>query len=134
MIKNIESRKITDAVQSKLQEDIKVIKQSKSIFISADKSTNIYAMEKEYCNQYFRENITKTYQKKTDRKKVKSINYEAQKFLEKLSIDDRVKKMQENEAFITIKDYKEGFPYQALCISLHPSKNQYWKNQRIVVK
>ena len=57
------------------------------------------------------------YAKKTDRRKVKSINYEARKIVEKLSIDDRVKKMQENEAFITIKEHKEGFPHRTVyCV------------------
>ena len=65
MIKNIEFKKIKDVFQSKLQEDIKIVKQSKNLFISADKSTNIYAMEKDYYNRYLRENITETC-KKTD--------------------------------------------------------------------
>ena len=59
-IKNIEFKKITDVFQSKLQEDIKIVRQSKSIFISADKSANIYAMEKDDYNRHLRENITKT--------------------------------------------------------------------------
>ena len=69
VIKNTEFRKITDVFQSKFQEDIEIIKQSKNVFLSADKSTNIYTMEKDDYNRYFRENITKTY-KKTDRRKV----------------------------------------------------------------
>ena len=60
MIKNIEFRKITDVFQPKLQEDIKVVKQSKNVFISTDKSTNIYTMEKDDYNRHLRENITKT--------------------------------------------------------------------------
>ena len=71
-------------------------------------------MEKDDYNQYLRENTTKTY-KKADRRKVQSINYEAKKIVEKLPIDDRVEKMQENEAFITIKDHKEGFPHHVSC-------------------
>ena len=125
-IKNIEFKKITDVFQSKLQEDIKIVRQSKSIFISADKSANIYAMEKDDYNRHLRENITKTY-KKTDRRKVKSISYEVNKIVEKVSIDDRVEKMQENEAFITIKDHKEGFSHQVSCRLLHPSKSNIGK-------
>ena len=47
MIKNIEFRKITDVFQSKLRKDIKIAKRSKNLFISTDKSTNIYTMEKD---------------------------------------------------------------------------------------
>ena len=132
MIKNIEFRKITDVFQSKLQEDMKIVKQSKNIFISADKSTNLYAMEKDDYNRYLRENIMKTY-KKTDRRKVKSINYEAKKIVEKLSIDNRVKKMQENEAFITIKDHKEGFPHRVSCRLLNPSKTNIRKISKVLL-
>ena len=71
-------------------------------------------MEKDDYNRYLRENTTKTY-KKADRRKVQSINFEAKKIVEKLPIDDRVEKMQENEAFITIKDHKEGFPHHVSC-------------------
>ena len=73
MIKNIEFRKITDVLQSKMQEDIKIVKQLKNVFISADKSTNIYATEKDDYKQYLRENITKTYKKQTDGKLSQSI-------------------------------------------------------------
>ena len=68
MIKNIEFRKTADVFQSKLQEDIKTIKQSRHVFISADKSTSIYIMEKDSYNQYLWENITKIYKKQTDEK------------------------------------------------------------------
>ena len=90
----------------------KIVKQSKNLFISADKSTNINTMEKDDYNRCLRENITKTY-KKTDKRKVKSINYEAKKVVKKLSIDYRVDKMQETE----IKDHKEGSPtaYRVDC-------------------
>ena len=74
------------------------------------------------------------YAKKTDRRKVKSINYEARKIVEKLSIDDRVEKKLENEAFITIKDHKEGFPHCVLCRLLKPFKNQHWKNQQGIIR
>ena len=42
--------------------------QSKNVFISADKSTNIYAMEKDDYNWYLRKNITKTYEKQREEK------------------------------------------------------------------
>ena len=49
----------------------------------------------------------KNYQniQRADRPNIKSINYEVKKNVEELSINDRVEKMQENQAFITIKDY-----------------------------
>ena len=74
IIRNIKFKKTGNMFQSKLQEDIKTVKQSKNVFNSADKSTNIYVMEKDNYNRFLRENITKMY-KRIDRRKVASINY-----------------------------------------------------------
>ena len=130
-IKNIEFRKITDVFQSKLQEDKKIVRQSKNLFILADKSTNIYAMEKDDYNRHLKENITKTYK---NRQKQSSINYEVKFFFGKLWIDDRVEKMQENETFITIKDHKEGFPLCLSCRLLNPSKTNIGKISKILIR
>ena len=71
--------------------------------------------------------------KTADRRKVKSTNYEAKKIVEKLSIDERVEKMQENEAFITIKDHKEGFPHRVSCRLLNPSKTNIGKISKVLL-
>ena len=73
MIKNIEFKKITDVFQSKLQKDMEIVKQSNNLFISVDKSTNIYAMEKDDYNRFLRENITETYKKQREGKSNQSI-------------------------------------------------------------
>ena len=89
-------------------------------------------MEKGDCNRYLRETITKKY-KKIYRRKVKSINCEAKKIAKKLSIDDRLEKMQENEVSITIKDYEEGFPYHVSCRLLNPSKTNIGKISKVLL-
>ena len=73
MIKNIEFKKITDVFQSKLQKEMEIVKQSNNLFISVDKSTNIYAMEKDDYNRFLRENITETYKKQREGKSNQSI-------------------------------------------------------------
>ena len=44
MIKNIEFRKINNSFQEKLSNDIKQIKNSDKVFISADKSRNVHKL------------------------------------------------------------------------------------------
>ena len=66
-------------------------------------------MNKDVCNKYLTENITKTF-KKASKNKVYGINSEAKKIAEKLKLDDRIQQLQETEAFISVKDHKEGFP------------------------
>ena len=50
-------------------EDVKTIKSTKELLINADKSSNIYKMDKDTYKKYLRENVTKTY-KKSNRNKV----------------------------------------------------------------
>ena len=67
-----------------------------------------FVIFKEDYQKHLQNNITKTF-KKSNRNKVNDINLDAQKIAQKLKIDDRVEKMQETEAFLTIKDHKQGF-------------------------
>ena len=65
---------------------------SKNVFILANKSTNIYVMEKGNQNRYLRENITETYQKEQTDAKLSQSTIKI-KNVEKILIDDSVKKM-----------------------------------------
>ena len=48
---------------------------------------------------------------------------------DKLKIDDGVKKIQETEEFLTIKDHKEVFPHTLSFRLLKPIKITHWKNK-----
>ena len=72
------------------------------------------------------ENFTKTY-KKCNTNKSNSINFKAKQIASKLKIDDRVQKLDENEAYVTIKDYNEGFPDKISCRLINPSKTDIGK-------
>ena len=99
MISNIKFRLIRNKFPSKLNEDVKGIKNTNELLINADKSSNIYIMTKEDYKKHLENNITKTY-KKSNRNKMKTINRDAKKIAKKLEIDERVEKLQEAEAFI----------------------------------
>ena len=45
----------------------------------------------------------------------------------KLKIDDRGQKLDENEAYVTIKGHKEGFPDKISCRLINPSKTDIGK-------
>ena len=72
------------------------IKGDSKIFVPADKSCNIYKMDRESYEKLLHENITKTY-KKTDKKRVRAINVDAKKIAKDLEPEDRIEKMQESE-------------------------------------
>ena len=47
MIKNVEFEQVTTEFQKKIRQDLKSIKQSKKVFVSADKTRNLYGIEPE---------------------------------------------------------------------------------------
>ena len=85
-------------------------------------------MTKEDYKKHLVNNITKTC-KKSNRNKINSINRDAKKIAKKLEIDDRVEKMQEAEAFITINNHKDNFPHNLSFRLINPSKTDIGKIQ-----
>ena len=104
MIKNLEFKRDNNEIQSNLiRNDIRQIRRSNNLFISAVKSRNIYKVSKASYERMTHENVTKTY-KKCNTDKSNSINLKAKQIASKLKIDDHEKKLGENEAYVTIKD------------------------------
>ena len=69
------------------------------------------------------------------------MNKQAKKIPEKLNIDNRIEKIQETEAYITIKDHKKGFPSYPSFRFINPSKSDIGRitkkildkiNQRVI--
>ena len=77
-------------------------------------------------NKYVRDNVTKMY-KHCTANRAKNISYKAKLLAEKLAIDDRIEKMEETEAYITVKDHKEGFPHKLSFRLINPSESDIGK-------
>ena len=129
MIKNLEFKSVNNKFQSKLTSDIRKIRESNILFVSADKSRNIYKVSKDSYERIMHENVTKTY-RKCNTNKSNSINFKAKQIASKLKIDDRVQKLDENEAYVTIKDHKEGFPDKISCHLINPSYQSIYNRHR----
>ena len=132
MIKNTEFRNAKNYFQEKLKEDINEIKTSDKVFVGADKSRHIYKMDKQQYAKLLTENVTKTY-KKSNISKINNINFTAKKITQKLSIDDRVQRMEETEAYITVKDHKDEFPNKIPCRLINPSKPNLGKISKVIL-
>ena len=132
MIQNLEFKRVNNEFQSNLRDDIRQIRTSNNLFISADKSRNIYNVSKASYERMVNENVKKTY-KKCNTNKSKSINIKAKPVASKLKIDDRVLKLDEKEAYVTIKDHKEGFPDKMSCRLINPSKTDIGKISKQVL-
>ena len=91
-----------------MKEDINAVKTSDKIFVPVEKTKHIYKTEKRQCTTPITENITKTF-KKSNKKKISNINLTDKQITEKLSIDNRVQKLKELKAYVTVKDHKDKF-------------------------
>ena len=60
LIKNIKFKKVSNQFQAILSNDIKKIKNSNEMLISANKTRNLYLLEKDQYDKLLRENITIT--------------------------------------------------------------------------
>ena len=105
-----------------MNNDIKSVKNSKKAFIPADKTRNMYKMDKSQHDKLLQENITKTY-KKSDTNKYNEINTEAKTIAIKLKIQDRATQLAKKQAFITLKDHKENFENAPKCRLINPAKS-----------
>ena len=121
MIRNIEFRPVHNDFQARMREDITNIKNSNKVYVSADKSTNLYKMEKTDYESHLVNNITSTY-KKSSQDQVDRINRGALECAKKLDLEDRMEKLQTTEAYITVKDHKEDFNVKPSFRLINPSK------------
>ena len=63
LVNKIKFRKVNSNFQNQLKKDIKAIKNSKKIFVFADKTSNIYQIENDEYNKLTTDTITSTYKK-----------------------------------------------------------------------
>ena len=76
-----------DDFQTKMKNDISKIKSSPNVFVSADKTTNLYEMPPNYYKRLQYENVTKTYKKSTNRLE-HAINMEAKHIAKNIKLYD----------------------------------------------
>ena len=123
LIENIQFRRPRDTFQRTLQRDAAYIRGSRDIFVPADKTKNIYRMERAQYERLLHENITKHYRVAEDGT-YDEINKEAQAIASGLGIADRIDAMARRESFITLKDHKANFENNLPCRLINPAKSE----------
>ena len=68
----------------------------------ADKSNNLYKVDKHIYEKNFNEKICADY-KKSNKNTVNKLNDETYNLIKKHNVEGKIQKLQENQAFITIK-------------------------------
>ena len=130
IIKSIQFRNVKDDFQTKMKSDISQIKSSSNVFVSAEKTTNLYEMPPNDYKKLLYENITKTYKKSTNRLE-HAINMEVKHIAKNMKLDDRIESLA-TPAFITIKDHNENFRSSHLCRLTNPSKSELGKVSKTI--
>ena len=109
--------------QNILQNDVKCIHKSDKVYVAADKTTNMYKMNKDQYKKLILENITSNY-KKTDEDFMNEINKEANDIAIGLELENKVEGLAEKQAYITLKDHKKDFIDKPSCRLINPTKNE----------
>ena len=91
LVKNIKFRKVKNQFLSELGKFKKEVKNYKDVIVKADKTRNMYAMDKENYMKLLGENITKVY-RKADEDHTKKINRECKEHAIDLKIEIKWKK------------------------------------------
>ena len=78
-------------------------------------------------------NVTKTY-KKGPPKLQRSINLKAKHIATKIKLSNRIKKLAETPAYVTLKDHINNFRSNPSCRLINPSKNEIGKVSKILLE
>ena len=122
LVSNVEFNQRCKEFQRKLSNDVKEIRRSQNVLVAADKTTNLYSMNKDHYGKLVKDNITKSYKKACDTIKY-DIDREGSVITTDLKLADRMEVITEKEAFITVKDYKPDFTNKP-CRLINPAMSE----------
>ena len=123
MVKTIEFTNVKSQFLNKLKNDVKEINKSEKLLVFADKTNNMYRMDKEHYEKMLHDNITKSY-KKSANGILEDINNEAREIAKSLKLDEKMEAYADRRAFITLKDHKDNFSTNPKCRLLNPAKSE----------
>ena len=123
VLKDIRFRNARSDFQTALQEDIRLIHNSKKTMTFADKTCNMYRLTKEEHNKLLRNAVTSKY-KKTNTKIKDKINKKGKEILKNKEALHRLDINEESNCFFTLKDHKENFQNNPTVTLINPAKNE----------
>ena len=132
LIRNTKFRKIRSTFQEKLEEDIKLIKDSHKTMTFADMTSNMYRLTKEQYDKLIMNSITSTYKKANSSIK-KRINKTGINLMRDKEVIKRIETNEEGNSFITIKDYKENFDNHPTVRLINPAKNELGRISKLIL-
>ena len=100
----------------------------------ADKTTNIYRMEKGDYGKLLKGNISKSYKNSTCDVKRDTVDKEASEIAKQLRREERMEKYAGRNAYITPKDHKDNFINNPKCRLINPTKSEVGLLSKQVLK
>ena len=116
----------------KLQEDVRKVRSSKKTLTFADKTSNIYRLEKEEYRRLLQNAVTATY-KKSNKEIEKGIHCEGIKYTKEANILDKIEVNDTANCFLTLKDHKANFLNHPTTRLIHPAKNEIGRISRQIL-
>ena len=83
IVENVKFRPGTNKTQKKMREDLNKMKNSRKVYVKADKTNNYYTLETEEYDDLMKRNTTSDY-KKTSKRETKKVTKDDKKIAEKL--------------------------------------------------
>ena len=133
IIKSVSFETVRNDFQDKLRTDMSTIISSDKAFVFADKTRNLYKLDKAAYGKLYMENVTKSY-KRVDSNVYHDINLEAKGIATELKIGDEVERMAKKEAFVTLKDHKDDFNINPKCHLINPAKSKLGKVSKTIIE
>ena len=133
LVRNVEFKQVKEPFMNKLREDVKMIADSKDVFVFADKTRNLYPIAVEDYKKVLKENVTKCY-KKTKSQTVNDIDEEAADIAVDLKLEGRMECYAKKEAFVTFKDHKDNFLNHPKCRLINPAKSEIGKISKRILE
>ena len=130
--KYIKFRNARSDFQTTLQEDIRLIHNSKKTMTFADKTSNMYRLTKEEHNKLLRNAITSKY-KKTKKKIKDKINKKGKEILKNKEVLPRLDIHEKSNCFSTLKDHKENFQNNPTVRLINPAKNEIGRISKFIL-
>lgn len=126
MTANVKFNNNTNTFQKQLNHDVKKINNSTALLVPADKTNNIYEVDKQTYEKLLNDSIT-THYKKDQNNTATKINKEAKHIVEQLEIAERVEITAQKQCYVTIKDHKANFANNTKCRLINPTKSNTGK-------
>ena len=108
LVKNIKFCKVRNDFQKELHEDLKKVRSSKKKLTFADKTSNMYQLDKEEYRHLLQNTVTTRY-KKFNKETERRISCEGIKYAKEAYIQDKVEANGTAYCFITLKIIKQTF-------------------------